>query len=344
MVNILLIFILAHFLCDFVTQTNYIIKRKAKYKNLDFLRLPNKKYNVGIAEHVAHHIISTLLLLIVFGEFTLKLMIVTLIIGALHYLIDMIKINKSEEVIKKYQTLIEEQKNTFHYLLEKNTFHFLLDQFLHIVSIYLVLLLFQHTENPKKIFQLTNEFIFTDTSITNETKIISMAIFIILLTFGSAYLIVEIFKDINKGDLLTNQKTSDETAVSVETDSTNELTNISSNINNIEKNLIIERLWEFEETEDTKKSKQSIKIQYPNFNEKDNNAVGKYIGILERFLIAVFIIIDAYQGLVLLGAFKTLTRFRQFEDKSFAEKYLIGTLLSIVLGIIIGGCIKKVLL
>lgn len=338
MVKVFLIFILSHFLCDFVTQTNYIIKRKNEYKDLKTKRLFFKKYNIGILEHVLHHIFFTLILLIIFKEFDLRLVVATLIIAILHYIIDEVKIHFTEDSIKKNRSLLEEQKNTFNYLLEKSTFYFLLDQLLHIGTIYLVLLTLGKTEYPGEIIQSTKDFIFIDTPVNDDIKIISLGISLILLTFGSGYLIAEIFKDINKGQLLT-----DETAVSIETIEKDKLTNISSNINNIEKNLVIERSWEFEETENENKSKQSIKIQYPNFNEKDNNAVGKYIGILERFLIAVFIIIGAYPGLVLLGAFKTLTRFRQFEDKSFAEKYLIGTLLSIVLGIIMGGIIKRIL-
>jgi hypothetical protein len=40
---------------------------------------------------------------------------------------------------------------------------------------------------------------------------------------------------------------------------------------------------------------------------------------------------------------KTLTRFKQFEDKTFAEYYLIGTLLSLIIGIVLAIAIKKIL-
>jgi hypothetical protein len=64
--------------------------------------------------------------------------------------------------------------------------------------------------------------------------------------------------------------------------------------------------------------------------------IGQIIGMLERTLIVILMMIDLTQGLAFLAALKTLARFKQFEHKQFAEYYLIGTLLSSLIGIILG--------
>lgn len=62
---------------------------------------------------------------------------------------------------------------------------------------------------------------------------------------------------------------------------------------------------------------------------------GTVIGILERLLILAMGISGAIGGIGFLIAAKTMVRYGQFEDKGGAEfrsKYLIGTLLSVLLG------------
>lgn len=60
---------------------------------------------------------------------------------------------------------------------------------------------------------------------------------------------------------------------------------------------------------------------------------GTYIGYLERLLVLFFTFTGTYAGLGLVGTFKTLARFKQLDDRDFAEYYLYGTLLSFVLGL-----------
>ncbi|KYD07583.1 DUF3307 domain-containing protein [Caldibacillus debilis] len=63
---------------------------------------------------------------------------------------------------------------------------------------------------------------------------------------------------------------------------------------------------------------------------------GKTIGMLERSLIVLLLMIRLPEGLAFLAAIKTLTRFKQFDQKQFAEYYLIGTLSSAMIGILLG--------
>ena len=62
---------------------------------------------------------------------------------------------------------------------------------------------------------------------------------------------------------------------------------------------------------------------------------GRVIGVLERILIAIFILLGQWGALGFTLAAKTLTRYNKIvEDKAFGEQYLIGTLLSVTLTII----------
>jgi hypothetical protein len=62
--------------------------------------------------------------------------------------------------------------------------------------------------------------------------------------------------------------------------------------------------------------------------------VGEAIGILERLLIVTFVLVGAEAAIGLVIAAKTLARFRQLDDRDFAEYYLLGTLASVAIAAI----------
>jgi hypothetical protein len=62
--------------------------------------------------------------------------------------------------------------------------------------------------------------------------------------------------------------------------------------------------------------------------------VGATIGILERLLIATFVLVGAEAAIGFVIAAKTLARFRLLDDRDFAEYYLLGTLASVSVAII----------
>ena len=67
--------------------------------------------------------------------------------------------------------------------------------------------------------------------------------------------------------------------------------------------------------------------------------IGKIIGIIERFLIVIFIIVEMPEGIGFLLAAKSIFRFgdlRNAEDKKRTEYILLGTLMSFTLAIVIG--------
>jgi len=62
--------------------------------------------------------------------------------------------------------------------------------------------------------------------------------------------------------------------------------------------------------------------------------VGATIGVLERLLIVVFVLTGTDVAIGFVVAAKTLARFRQLDDREFAEYYLLGTLGSVGVAIV----------
>lgn len=79
-----------------------------------------------------------------------------------------------------------------------------------------------------------------------------------------------------------------------------------------------------------------------NKNSGINNA-GKYIGILERLFIFLFVVINFWEGIGFLLAAKSIFRFgdlKESKDVQLTEYILIGTLLSFGFGILISLAYK----
>lgn len=75
---------------------------------------------------------------------------------------------------------------------------------------------------------------------------------------------------------------------------------------------------------------------------KEYNA-GRIIGMLERVLIFYFLISNQYTAIGLVVAAKGFTRFKELNNRLFAEYVLIGTFLSAIFAFIIAETIKLLL-
>jgi hypothetical protein len=64
--------------------------------------------------------------------------------------------------------------------------------------------------------------------------------------------------------------------------------------------------------------------------------IGATIGILERLLIVFFVVTGATAAIGFVVAAKTLARFKQLDDRDFAEYYLLGTLASVSVALVTG--------
>jgi len=69
-------------------------------------------------------------------------------------------------------------------------------------------------------------------------------------------------------------------------------------------------------------------------NEDNHENIGFAIGILERLIILTLGLAGHIEAIGFIIAAKSLARFRQLSNKEFAEKYLIGTLTSVLIALI----------
>jgi hypothetical protein len=70
---------------------------------------------------------------------------------------------------------------------------------------------------------------------------------------------------------------------------------------------------------------------------------GKLIGYIERLLVLVLTFYSAYPAIGFIVAAKSIARFKQMDDRNWAEYFLLGTLTSMFLGITLGIILREVL-
>lgn len=68
----------------------------------------------------------------------------------------------------------------------------------------------------------------------------------------------------------------------------------------------------------------------PTQNDQEEYDRGKLIGLLERTFLYFLIIFEQIGAIAVLIALKSLARFKELDDKNFAEYFLIGSLLSLL--------------
>lgn len=74
-------------------------------------------------------------------------------------------------------------------------------------------------------------------------------------------------------------------------------------------------------------------------DEQEYNT-GRVIGMLERIFVYVFVLAGQYIAIGFILAAKGVARFREFENRTFAEYVLIGTLLSTLLALFVGQFVR----
>lgn len=78
-------------------------------------------------------------------------------------------------------------------------------------------------------------------------------------------------------------------------------------------------------------------------NKKENLRVGTIIGKLERIITAILVLCGQYGVIGLVLTAKSIARFKQLDDKAFAERYLVGTLASLAIALAASIFIKNYL-
>jgi len=105
-----------------------------------------------------------------------------------------------------------------------------------------------------------------------------------------------------------------------------------------EANIFIRYLMESLQTVPQRKlSKQKEEIDTREYNR------GRVIGILERILIFYFVLNSFLSAVGFILAAKGITRFKELENREFAEYFLIGTLLSAIISGAIALLIRSIL-
>ncbi|MGM0380269.1 MAG: DUF3307 domain-containing protein [Bacillota bacterium] len=74
----------------------------------------------------------------------------------------------------------------------------------------------------------------------------------------------------------------------------------------------------------------------------DEVKTGKWIGILERILILMFLLNNQLASIGFIIAVKSLARFKMMENKIFSEYFLIGTLMSLVYTFVIYSILQTI--
>ena len=73
--------------------------------------------------------------------------------------------------------------------------------------------------------------------------------------------------------------------------------------------------------------------------QEESAKIGSWIGMLEREIILILGLLGQYGAIGFVLAAKSIARYKQLEEKEFAEKYLVGTLLSALIAILcVVGC------
>jgi hypothetical protein len=71
---------------------------------------------------------------------------------------------------------------------------------------------------------------------------------------------------------------------------------------------------------------------------------GNLIGYIERLLVILLTMIGAYPSIAFIIAAKSIARFKQLDDRNWAEYFLLGTLSSIFLGLLLGLVAQRLIM
>ncbi|WP_026567435.1 DUF3307 domain-containing protein [Bacillus sp. UNC41MFS5] len=98
------------------------------------------------------------------------------------------------------------------------------------------------------------------------------------------------------------------------------------------------------EAEFIRRGKKGLTEEY-NFTvfSKHDLSRGKLIGYIERLLVLLLTFYSAYPAIGFIVAAKSIARFKQMDDRDWAEYFLLGTLTSMFLGITLGILLKVVI-
>ncbi|MEX2415110.1 MAG: DUF3307 domain-containing protein [Paenibacillaceae bacterium] len=321
--NLIYVFILGHLISSFCLQGRRWFQGSFRYYAI---------YNWTVQFVVAG------LLVFYFFKSNLSLIIATLVISILHGIVG-----------------FPIRSNLF--AKESRIVLFVVTQFIHLIIIlvgcYYLVQPYSITAFMGSIYEF---FFIQEWTLTNDERIIGFGITGVVLLFCCSEFINHLFVDLKRTpnrkktvrrDYPSNQHqqsltSADQVAASMDTSEISRQSMEMLGYNT--KGFSVEETIEI--TTKLSESNKEIKHKFVK-NSLDNSIVsarkGTYIGMLERLLIVILVVKGAYTAIAFVGALKTLTRFKQFDEKDFAEEYLIGTMISALFALICGHIILKII-
>lgn len=77
-------------------------------------------------------------------------------------------------------------------------------------------------------------------------------------------------------------------------------------------------------------------------HQEPKDKMGAFIGTLERILIIVLVGLNSYSAVGFVVAMKSIARYERVQkEKAFAEYFLAGTMLSMLMGLILGLIVQR---
>ena len=308
---LILILVLGHLIADYPLQTTKLIQKK-------------QQGPLGVFQHVGVHLCTYLVLIFISSnigllEFNLLIPFYVFFICIVHLLIDLTK-EKLNNKISNHSGFDSYERSIILAVV------YTLDQLAHLATIVILAMLVFESSSIGIINIFNNLFSGESVNLDLDEKVVITLIIVLLNTYFSGYLISLILKDFKPNNKIT------ETIVegSFTTNNTNvKYEDLSAETIETDLNTYLTR-----SEEDMKLNKKITIIS-------DSPAkAGMWIGILERNLILLLCVSNSLSSIGFLIAMKALTRFKQFDDKSFSEYYLIGTMLSIIFGMSAGFITK----
>ena len=86
-----------------------------------------------------------------------------------------------------------------------------------------------------------------------------------------------------------------------------------------------------------------INAQDSNIGDNNDPQIGRIIGKLERVMISSLVLCGQLGAIGFVLTAKSIARYKQLEDKDFAEKYLVGTLTSATIAFLTTIILKHLL-
>lgn len=263
----------------------------------------------SIKLHIVHHLLCTLIVITLFWglQFNFQRPFQYLIFPLVLIVVSHYIIDLGKIYLQKKQRF-NEVFGSFYSL-----YLFVFDQLCHLMVIILTCHWFYdlplHTlfDKIKILFQ-------TDTPLTFETSILFILMILMTATTVSGHIVIMVLGN------LPNNLSAFEGKIIYKNDVNEDVTNHkSSNIKGL--------MEEY----------QFLVLNTPNYNR------GKIIGYIERLLVILLTYYSAYPAIAFIITAKSITRFKQMDDRDFAEYFLLGTLLSMLLGISLGVLTRVVL-